>query len=295
MAIFGEVLTAMVTPFAEDLTVNYAAVKKLARYLVENGSDGLVVCGTTGESPTLTVEEKLAVIQAVKEEVGDEVCIIAGTGSNDTRSSMELTIEAEKIGIDGVMLVGPYYNKPPQEGVYQHFKAIAESTDLPVMIYNVPGRTSKNIEAETIARLAEIENIVAVKEASGDLNQVSRIRRLTSPDFMIYSGDDSLTLPVLAVGGTGVVSVASHVVGLKIKEMIQHFKKGRIAQASLLHGHLFPIFQGIFITANPIPIKRMLNELGVDVGGVRSPLVEANVKEREFLLELLQEVKRFSM
>lgn len=293
MAIFGEVLTAMITPFHADMSVDYEGVKRLARYLVENGSDGIVVCGTTGESPTLTKEEKLAVIKAVKEEVGEEAVIIAGTGSNDTRSSIDLTIEVEKIGVDGVMLVAPYYNKPPQEGFYEHFKAIAEATSLPVMIYNVPGRTGKNIEPETIARLAEIKNIVAVKEASGDLNQVSKIRRLTSPDFAIYSGDDSLTLPILAVGGVGIVSVASHVVGREIKTMIRRFKEGRVIDASIMHSHLLPIFQGIFVTANPIPIKHLLSEMGLPAGPVRLPLVEPTAKERAFLTELMETVEKY--
>ncbi|AZR72419.1 4-hydroxy-tetrahydrodipicolinate synthase [Anoxybacter fermentans] len=292
MTIFGEVLTAMVTPFYEDFTVNYEGVRKLARYLVENGSDGLVVLGTTGESPTLTKEEKLEILRVVKDEVGEKARIIAGTGTNATKAAIEMTIEAEKVGVDGVMLVCPYYNKPPQEGLYQHFKSIAESTGLPIMIYNVPGRTGKNIEAETIARLAEIDNIVAVKEASGNLNQVSKIRSLTSPDFAIYSGDDSLTLPILAVGGTGVVSVASHVVGNQIKEMIKLFKAGKVREASLLHCHLLPIFQGIFITTNPIPIKFLLNKLGHQVGPVRPPLVNPTEEESKYLLKLLQSIKK---
>ena len=291
MAIYGEVLTAMVTPFNEDLSVNYGAVKRLARYLVENGSDGLVICGSTGESPVLTHEEKLAIIETVRDEVGGEACLIAGTGTNDTRASIELTEKVSKLGIDGLLLVGPYYNKPPQEGFYQHFKAIAKCTDLPVMIYNVPGRTGKNIEAETIARLAEIENIVAVKESSGDLNQISQIRRLTSPDFALYSGDDSMTLPVLSIGGVGVVSVASHIIGREIKEMITLFKAGKVAEAAKAHARLLPMFQGIFVTANPIPIKWLLNEIGMPVGPVRPPLIAATEKERNFLFELLRSLK----
>lgn len=287
MAIFGEVLTAMVTPFKDDLTIDWDGVRVLARYLVEKGSDGLIVCGTTGESPTLGKEEKLELFQVVKDEVGDEACIIAGTGSNDTKDTIDLTIEVEKIGVDGVMLVGPYYNKPPQEGFYQHFKMVADVTHLPIMIYNIPGRMGKNIEAETIVRLSKIDNIMAVKEASGDFNQVSKIQRLTSPDFLIYSGDDSLTLPILAVGGTGIVSVASHVIGDQIKKMIQFFKSGEVGNAAILHSQLLPVFQGIFVTANPIPIKFLLNELGVKVGGVRPPMVPVTAKERAFLKDLL--------
>lgn len=291
MAIFGEVMTAMVTPFREDLSVDYAGVKKLARHLVEHGSDALVVCGTTGESPTLRSEEKLAIFAAVREEVGGTIPIIAGTGSNDTRGSIELTREAEKLGVDGILLVGPYYNKPPQEGFYQHGKAVAESTGLPVIIYNVPGRTGKNIEAETIARLAEIPNIVAVKESSGDLNQVSKIRRMTPPEFAIYSGDDSLTLPILAVGGEGIISVASHIIGNEIKQMVRLFKSGKVEEAAALHARWFPIFQGIFVTANPIPIKYLLSALNLSTGYVRLPLVEPTAKEREFLNELLRMVR----
>lgn len=292
MAIYGEVLTAMVTPFNDDLTVDYAGVKKLARYLIENGSDGLVVCGSTGESPTLSREEKLQIIAAVKEEVGGETCIIAGTGSNDTLASIELTSEAEKLGVDGIMLVGPYYNKPPQEGFYQHFKMIAEKTSLPVMLYNVPGRTAKNIEAETVARLAEIDNIVAIKEASGDLNQISKIRRLTPPDFVIYSGDDALTLPVLAIGGVGIVSVAAHIIGKELKQLVGLYKAGKVREAAELHAQLFPIFQGIFVTANPIPIKFLLNASGVQVGPVRPPLIPASSTEKQFLTSLLQSISK---
>ncbi len=286
MTIYGEVLTAMLTPFNEDLSVNYPEVKRLARYLIENGSDGLVVLGSTGESPTLTMDEKLHILQTVKDEVGEEACIIAGTGTNDTRSSIEMTIEAEKLGVDGVMLVAPYYNKPPQEGFYQHFKAVAEMTTLPVMIYNVPGRSGKNIEARTIARLADIENIVAVKESSGNLNQVSEIRRLTPPGFSIYSGDDSLTLPILAVGGVGIVSVAAHVVGKEIKQMVQLFKAGKVHQAAQLHSRLLSLFQGIFITTNPIPIKMLVNHIGIEAGPVRPPLIGLTEQERTVVLEI---------
>lgn len=287
MTIYGEVLTAMITPFNEDLTVNYPEVKKLTRYLIDNGSDGLVVLGTTGEAPTLTMDEKLTILEIVKAEVGEEACVIAGTGTNNTRASIELTIEAEKIGVDGAMLVAPYYNKPPGEGFYQHFRAIAEMTTLPVMIYNVPGRTGKNIEPEIIARLAEIDNIIAVKEASQDLKQISEIRRLTSPDFSIYSGDDSLTLPILAVGGTGVVSVASHVAGKMIKEMIQVFKSGDVTKATNLHLKLMPLFHGIALTTNPIPIKMLVNRQGFAAGPVRLPLIEMTNREKDTLLRLL--------
>ena len=292
MAIFGEVLTAMVTPLNDDLSVNYKGVRKLARHLIENGSDGLVVLGTTGESPTLTKEEKLKILKVVKDEVGQEACIIAGTGTNSTQATIDLTIEAEKLGVDGVMLVAPYYNKPPQEGFYNHFKQVAQVTKLPIMVYNVPGRSAKNIEPETIVRLAKIENIVAVKEASGDLDQVSKIRSLTSPDFAIYSGNDSQTLPILAIGGTGIISVASHIVGNEIKEMVELFKKGEVGKAAIKHSNLMTIFKGIFITTNPIPIKYLLNQMGINVGPVRPPLVEAEPNQKAHLTNLLNSIKK---
>lgn len=288
MTIYGEVLTAMITPFNEDLTVNYSEVKKLTRYLVENGSDGLVVLGSTGESSTLTKEEKLEILKTVKDEVGEEACVIAGTGTNNTRASIELTIEAEKIGVDGAMVVAPYYNRPPEEGFYRHFQAIAEMTTLPLMIYNVPSRTGKNIGPQTIARLAEIDNIVAVKEASRDLQQVSEIRHLTSPDFSIYSGDDAYTLPILAVGGTGIVSVASHLAGNLIKEMIQLFKTGEVVKATNLHLNLIPLFQAIALTTNPIPIKMLVNQQGFAAGSVRLPLIEMTEEEKKTLCRLLE-------
>jgi len=219
---FGEVMTAMVTPFTNNLEVDFERVRELATYLVENGSDSVLVMGTTGEVPTLKKDEKLKLLEVVVDEVGDRANVVAGTGSYSTSASIELTKEVEKIGLDGVMLVVPYYNKPPQNNLYNHFKMIAGETNLPVMIYNVPGRTSRNIEAETVSQLAEIDNIIALKEASGDIGQVAKVCRLTDDDFYIYSGDDNLTLPILSVGGQGVVSVASHLVGKDIKKMINY-------------------------------------------------------------------------
>lgn len=276
---FGRVLTAMVTPFDDQLQVDYQKVAELAQHLANHGSDGIVVCGTTGESPTLTKEEKVKLFQTVKETVGDRVSVIAGTGSNNTLDSIDLTKEAEKIGVDGVMLVGPYYNKPSQEGFYQHFKTIAESTSLPIIVYNVPGRTGSNILPETVIRLSEIDNIVAVKEASGNLDQVSQIARGVSKGFMIYSGDDSLTLPILSIGGIGIISVASHIVGDKIKSMVNAYVAGNIKEATKLHLDLFPIFKVIFITSNPVPIKAALELAGLPVGGPRLPLIKASAKE----------------
>lgn len=280
---FGRLLTAMVTPFHEDQSVNYVAAARLAQYLINNGSDGVVVAGSTGESATLSKDEKLKLFSTVLEAIGDRATVIAGTGSNDTRASIALTQEAEKLGVHGAMLVGPYYNKPNQEGFYQHFKSIADSTTLPLIVYNVPGRTASNILPTTIARLAECKNIVAVKEASGSLEQVSEIIRLTSPKFMVYSGDDSICLPIMSVGGAGVISVAGHVVGRQIQQMIQAFISGDICKAKELHLSLMPFFKVIFITTNPIPIKTAVNLLGLNAGPLRLPLVQATDLELEQL------------
>ena len=287
---FGQVLTAMVTPFNADYSVNYSEVANLAKYLVNNGSDGLVVAGSTGEAATLATDEKLKLFKVVLEAVGDKATVIAGTGSNDTRASIELTKEAEKIGVHGAMLVGPYYNKPPQEGYYQHFKAIADSTTLPLIVYNVPGRTASNMLPTTIARLAEIENIVAVKEASGSLDQVSEIIRTTPNDFWVYSGDDGLTLPILSVGGCGVISVAAHVVGKRMQEMITAFLAGDLNKAQALHLELMPFFKVIFVTTNPIPIKKAVNILGINAGPVRLPLVSPTASEEEQLKNVMQAI-----
>jgi len=288
---FGEVLTAMITPFDENNNVNLEKARELASYLIDHGSDGLVVAGTTGEVPTLTTEEKLALLEAVVDEVGNRATVIAGTGSYSTAASINMTREAEKVGVDGVMLVVPYYNKPPQNGLYGHFKAVAESTSLPVMIYNVPSRTSRNIEVNTVNRLAEIDNIIAIKEASGDMSQVADLTRTLPEDFLVYSGDDNLTMPVLAVGGHGIVSVASHLVGKEIKEMIVSFKNGNVKHAIELNKYLFPIFTGIFITSNPIPVKSALNMMGMEVGKLRPPLNELNQSESETLYNILKEYK----
>jgi len=288
---FGRVLTAMITPMNEDMSLNISQAGKLARHLVKSGSDGLVVAGTTGESPTLTKEEKIELFRAVVEEVGGEATVIAGTGNYSTAESVEMTREAEKMGVDGIMLVAPYYNKPSQEGLYQHFKTVAESTDLPVMIYNIPGRTSVNILPETLARLAEIDNIVAVKEASGNLNQVSEVVRLTPDNFLVYSGDDSLTMPIMAVGGRGVVSVVSHLAGERIKEMVDAFATGNATRAAELHCQLMPLFKGMFITTNPVPVKAALNLLGWNVGRPRLPLVDVTEGEKEKLKAILEEQK----
>ncbi|AEG60178.1 4-hydroxy-tetrahydrodipicolinate synthase [Desulforamulus ruminis] len=285
---FGRLLTAMVTPFNADLTINLTQAQRLGKYLVENGSDGLIVCGTTGESPTLGKEEKAALFAAIVEEVGGRAAVVAGTGSYDTVSSIALTKEAEKVGCDGVMLVAPYYNKPSQEGLYRHFRAIAESTSLPVILYNIPGRTGINVLPDTVARLAgDVPNIVAIKEAAGNIDQVSELRRILPEEFSIYSGDDSMTLPMLALGAKGVISVAGHVAGKQIKEMIDAFTTGNTTLAANLHRKLFPLFKGLFITANPVPVKAALNLKGFGVGGVRLPLVEATPNEVETVKNIM--------
>jgi len=290
MAVFGRVLTAMATPFAEDGAIHWPQVTALAKRLVDNGSDGIVVAGTTGESPTLSDEEKITLFRTVTEAVGGRAAVVAGTGTNDTRHSVHLSREAQRAGCDGLLLVNPYYNRPSQDGLYAHFRTIAESTDLPCMLYNIPGRTGVNCAPETIARLADVPNIVAVKEASGSLDQVSDIRRRTKPDFLIYSGDDSLTLPILAVGGRGIVSVASHLVGREIQQMVRAYEQGEVATALRLHLRLLPLFKVLFITTNPVPLKAALNLSGVNVGRPRLPLVEATAKEKEQIQSVLNEL-----
>ena len=281
----------MVTPFYPDGSVNYRSAARLAEYLVSHGSDGLVVAGSTGESATLSNEEKLKLFTTVLDAVGDKAAVIAGTGSNDTRSSVSLTVAAENLGVHGSMLVGPYYNKPCQEGYFRHFKTIAAATKLPIILYNVPGRTASNITAITVAELAdECPNLAAVKEASGNLEQVSDIIRSVRPGFLVYSGDDMLTLPIMALGGTGVISVAGHVVGREMQQMMEAFVSGDIRAASEIHLRLVPFFKVIFITTNPIPIKTAVNLLGLDAGPLRLPLVEANAGELERLRKTMTDL-----
>ncbi|ADL06814.1 4-hydroxy-tetrahydrodipicolinate synthase [Thermosediminibacter oceani] len=284
---FGRVITAMVTPFDGDLNVDYAAFENLVDHLIKNGSDALVVTGTTGESPTLSDEEKLTLYKLAKEVAGGRAKIIAGTGSYNTRHSIELSLKAQEIGVDGLLLVSPYYNKPTQEGLYQHFKMIAEAVDIPVMLYNVPGRTAVTIEPETLMKLSKVKNIVAVKDAGGNLDKTSKTR-LLAPDLTVYSGDDSLTLPMLALGAKGIVSVASHIVGREIKEMIESFEKGDVNRAREIHLKLFDLFKVLFIVTNPIPVKEAMNMIGVKVGGLRPPLTPADEKTKEAIKETLQ-------
>ncbi|MFH7819584.1 4-hydroxy-tetrahydrodipicolinate synthase [Neobacillus thermocopriae] len=284
---FGQVITAMVTPFDENGEMNYEATRNLVNYLIANGSDGLVVAGTTGESPTLTNEEKVNLFKYVVEVANGRIPIIAGTGSNNTRASIQLTQQAENAGVDGIMLVTPYYNKPSQEGLYQHFKAIAESTSLPVMLYNIPGRSVVNLSVETIVRLSKIPNIVCIKEASGNLDTMADIISQTPEDFTLYSGDDGLTLPVLSIGGAGVVSVASHIIGNEMQEMIRRFKQGDVHGAGLRHRSLLPIMRSLFSAPSPAPVKAALNMKGIHVGGLRLPLVPLNEEETLALQKIL--------
>lgn len=275
MTMFGRVMTAMITPFSEDGSVNYAVAEALANYLADHGTDTLVICGTTGESPTLTWDEEYGLFKVVQQAVAGKAKVVAGTGSNSTSEAVAATQKAGRLGLDGTLQVVPYYNKPPQQGLYNHFQAIAQSSpDLPVILYNVPGRTGQNLSPETVSRLAKISNIVAVKEASGNLDQVSQIRRSTPIDFDIYAGDDSLTLPMLAVGAQGVVSVASHLVGGLIQQMIQDFEQGQVQSAMGIHLRLFPLFKNLFYSTNPIPVKAALALQGWQVGSTRLPLLD---------------------
>lgn len=281
----------MITPFNQDGEVDYAVAEKLANHLVEHGTDALVLCGTTGESPTLTWEEEYELFRVVQNSVRGRAKIIAGTGSNSTREAIEATQKACKLGLDGTLQVVPYYNKPTQEGLYRHFAAIAQSCpDVPVILYNVPGRTSRNLEPETVARLSALENVVSIKEASGKLDQVSEIRRLTPPEFTIYSGDDSLTLPTLAVGGSGVVSVASHIAGQRIQQMIQAYESGQVVDAMQIHISLLPLFKALFIETNPVPVKAALQFHGWKVGEPRLPLAPISSQAEQKLRQVLDDL-----
>jgi 4-hydroxy-tetrahydrodipicolinate synthase len=285
---FGRLLTAMVTPFTPEGQVDYEMAARLANHLVEQGSEGLVVCGTTGESPTLTWDEEYQLFQVVLESVGSRAAVLAGTGSNSTREAIVATAKAAKLGLHGSLQVCPYYNKPPQEGLYRHFSAIAQNVDLPLLLYNIPGRTGVNLLPETVARLAEIPSIIGIKEAAGSIEQVCAIRELTDSDFLIYSGDDALTLPFLSVGAHGVISVAAHLVGPQMQQMIKAFTTGDIHQAQAFHQKLLPLFRALFLTTNPIPVKCALELMGWSVGQPRLPLVQAPDSVREQLNNVLK-------
>jgi len=289
MAEIGRLLTAMVTPFDEKGDVDFEQAKKLAHALLDSGSDGVVLSGTTGESPTLTTAEKMRLFSEVKQSIGDKGVVIAGTGTYNTAESIELSQEAEKQGVDGLLLVVPYYNKPPQEGMYQHFKAIAGKTNLPCIVYNIMGRTGVNMTDETTIRLSQIDNIVGTKEASGDMNQIARIIQGASPDFKVWSGDDNQTFLIMSIGGYGVVSVVAHLVGNQIKHMMGLLLEGDIEGAAAEHRRLLPIFLGMFTESNPIPVKYAVDHLGLKVGGPRLPLVPPSGKAAAQIEKLLDQ------
>lgn len=278
MTTFGRVLTAMVTPFDEAGKVDYEQAKKLATALLDSGTDGLVLTGTTGESPTLSTEEKLRIYSEVRSAIAGRAPIIAGTCNYNTAESIEISREAQKIGVDGILGTVPYYNKPPQEGLYRHFKAIAEAVPLPMILYNVPSRTVTNMLPETTIRLSEVDNIVGVKEASGNFDGIAKIVQHSAPGFLVYSGDDSSTLPILSLGGYGIVSVASHLIGKQIQRMIQQFVRGEVEEAAGLHRAMLPLVNSLFVVTNPIPLKYALNKAGFNVGKPRLPLIEIDSK-----------------
>lgn len=284
----GRLITAMATPFNQEGEINYEQAKRLALALLNSGSDGLVISGTTGESPTLTREEKLRLFSEVKSAAGNRGTVIAGTGSNSTSQSLELTREAEKTGVDACLLVVPYYNKPTQEGLYQHFKAIANGTSLPCILYNVPSRTVTSLSADTTIRLSQIDNIIGVKEASSNLGQIARIIDNTRNGFLVWSGNDGDTLPIMALGGYGLISVASHLVGNQLKEMINAMANGRTGQAAKIHHHLLPLIDALFVISNPVPVKYALNHIGFDVGKPRLPLTEPDEKTASLIRETLK-------
>ncbi|WP_088815267.1 MULTISPECIES: 4-hydroxy-tetrahydrodipicolinate synthase [Listeria] len=291
---FGKVITAMVTPIhPEKNVVCRKRIHALVNYLIENGTDALVVSGTTGESPTLSHDEKIKLFTEVAKANDGRAKLIAGTGSNNTDETIRFTKEVADLGgYDAALIVAPYYNKPNQDGLYAHFKAVAENSPLPVMIYNIPGRSVVNIEPETIIELAKLDNIVSVKESSGNLDNISKIIEETAADFSVYSGDDSLTLPILAVGGHGVVSVLSHVAGPEMQEMIHSFENGEVRKAAAIHRKLLPLMTGIFAVPNPAPTKFLLRKLGVDVGPVRLPLVDLNAVQAEKLQSIYKQAKK---
>ncbi len=269
----GSIGTAMVTPFNEEGQIDYEVTTLLIDHLIDNGTNSLIVNGTTGESPTLSEQEKERLLVHAISIVDKRIPVIAGTGSNDTHASIHATRRAEQLGADGVMLVVPYYNKPDQDGLYAHFKTIAENTSLPVLLYNIPGRSGVNLSAETVIRLSKVTNIEAVKEASGDLAQMAAIIEGTDDAFRVYSGDDALTLPLLAIGGAGVISVTSHIAGLEMQRMIRDYHTGNTLNAAELHLTLMPLFHAVFSKPNPVPIKYLLKKIGLPVGDVRLPLV----------------------
>lgn len=284
----GEVITAMVTPFNKDREVDYDRVEQLANYLIQNGSDAILVAGTTGESPTLTLEEEMEVLSTVKRAVKNKAKVIMGAGSNSTQTAVEAAKLAEKEGVDAILSVVPYYNKPSQEGMFEHFSAIAKSVDTPIILYNIPSRTGVNMTVETICKLTSTyENVVALKQSYSDMDVITELRLNCPEDFCIYSGDDSLTLPMLSLGAHGVVSVASHLYGSEIKSMIHNFKSGQLHAAANMHRNLYPVFKKLFMAPNPVPVKAALAKNGLIKEYVRLPLVELNESQKKDLYEVL--------
>lgn len=277
----GEVITAMVTPFDENMKISYSDLEKLLNHLIESGSDAVLVAGTTGESPTLTHEEEWEMLEFVKKVVNGRIKVIMGAGSNSTETAVIMAKKAEELGADAILSVVPYYNKPSQNGMIAHFSEIAEAVKLPIILYNIPGRTGVNMLPETVAFLAnKYSNIVAVKQSNGDLDLISDMKKLCPDDFIIYSGDDSLTLPMMALGVHGVISVASHVVGNEVKKMITEFKKGNISAALDIHLELYPLFRKIFMCPNPVPVKEALSKTEIINNFVRKPLINMSEDEK---------------
>ena len=287
----GEVITAMVTPFNEKREVDFDALSKLVEHLVNSSSDAILVAGTTGESPTLTHEEEYEILFEVKGKVSGARKIIMGAGSNCTRTAIESSKKAVELGADAILSVVPYYNKPNQQGIIEHFGAIAKAVDIPIIMYNIPGRTGVNMTPQTAAFLAkEYSNIVALKQSFPDMDTITELRSLCPEDFAIYCGDDSLTLPMLSLGAHGVISVASHVVGDEIKSLIHNFKSGQIKAARNMHQNLYPLFRKLFMAPNPVPVKAVLSRLKIIENYVRRPLVELNEIERQELYDVLNNV-----
>jgi 4-hydroxy-tetrahydrodipicolinate synthase len=283
--VLGEVLTATVTPFDADGAVDYERYRELCAYLVDNGSDGVVVNGTTGEAPTLSDEERLGLLRAALDAVGDRATVLAGTGTYSTAHSIHLTQEAHEAGAHGFLVVTPYYNKPPPRAIVEHFKAVAAASDRPVMVYNIPSRVVINIEPETMAELAEIPNVTSVKQANDDLEQAERILEL---GLDLYAGDDNIVYPFLELGGKGGVCVHTHVVGPQVKEMVRRFREGDPEGARRIHEELAPAYELLAVTTGPIQIKAALKLIGQDVGGLRLPLVEASEEERAQIRDCLE-------
>lgn len=287
---FGRVLTAMVTAFNAEGKIDEQQQEKIINHLYQTGTESLVVAGTTGESPTITKEEKIFLFEQSVALSKGKGKVIAGTGSNNTAESVALTKKATDLGVDAIMLVNPYYNRTNQEGLYQHVKEIASNTDLPIMLYNIPGRSGLNMEVDTVVRLAQIPNVKMMKEASGDLGQMTEIMRETPEDFILYSGDDNLTLPVLAIGGHGIVSVASHVLGEELSQMIQYYLAGKVTEAFQIHQDLYPKVKALFSAPSPVPVKSVLEHIGLDAGPVRLPLVPLSTEEEVDILSYFPKV-----